>query len=45
VQDIIDGFLIFQREAIAERSELFKQLATRHGTGPALAEKRYVKVR
>ncbi|VVN93912.1 carbonic anhydrase [Pseudomonas fluorescens] len=33
MQDIIDGFLKFQREAFPERSELFKQLATRQSPG------------
>jgi carbonic anhydrase len=28
MKDIIDGFLKFQREALPQRSELFKRLAT-----------------
>jgi carbonic anhydrase len=33
MQDIIDGFLKFQRDAFPERSELFKQLATSQSPG------------
>jgi carbonic anhydrase len=33
MQDIIDGFLKFQRDAFPERSELFKQLATTQSPG------------
>ncbi len=33
MQDLIDGFLKFQRDAFPERSELFKQLATTQSPG------------